>query len=85
MALIKPADTTTPNSDVTNLPIYTARSPVTLPSASRFEGGLIFVTDEGGQPVGSPPFGSPELGAIAFSDGTNWINTTTGVAVGADS
>ncbi len=58
----------------------TGGSPVTgspqlaLPSASRHEGSIVFVSNIGG---------SPALGTVAFSNGTDWINLTTGDVVGA--
>ena len=76
MALIKRADVTNPNSNVVPLAVLTAGSPVTtLPSASRYEGGIIFVDDAVG---GSP---TTTVGMIAVSNGTDWINLSTGEPV----
>ncbi len=55
------------NANLLRLDTYTV---ATVPSATAFSGGLIFVQD-----------GNAGAGTLAFSDGTNWKVMTIGATV----
>ena len=88
MGILKP-------SNITGLPkqlgVFTVGSPpgTGLPSATRFTGGMIFISDAltGGSP-GGPGAGSPLIGiggTLAVSNGSDWVDAITGnIIVGSD-